>query len=80
MLCLPLSNVKCERIFSDINRIKTKDRNRFDNQNVASIIHAKEGLKDVGECHNFDPDKIMIAIMKNEKQLYENLKSTNLNE
>lgn len=56
MLSLPVSNVKCEKIFSEFNRIKTDDRNKFLNQNVSALIHAKEGLKDVGSCTNFQQD------------------------
>lgn len=73
MLCLPVSNVKCERIFSEFNRIKTDDRNKFLNENVSNIIHAKEGLKDVGSCTKFDPDFEMIKLME-DKTLYKNTK------
>lgn len=73
MLSLPVSNVKCERIFSEFNRIKTDDRNKFHNKNVSALIHAKEGLRDVGSCPNFQPDVRMIKLM-DDKTLYKNLK------
>ncbi|CAF4876591.1 unnamed protein product [Pieris macdunnoughi] len=73
MTILPLSNAKVERIFSDINRIKSQDRNRFNNKNVAAIMHGKEGLRQLeGGCSRFDPDKSMIKLMDS-KQLYDNI-------
>ncbi|CAK1580533.1 unnamed protein product [Parnassius mnemosyne] len=72
MTILPLSNAKVERIFSDINRIKNQDRNRFNNKNVAAIMHGKEGLRQLeGGCGRFDPDRSMIKLMDS-KQLYDN--------
>lgn len=72
ILCLPVSNAKCERIFSDVNRIKTKDRNRFINKNVSSIVHAKEGLRDINGCSSFNPDENFIKSM-DDKQMYNNI-------
>ncbi|CAG5057444.1 unnamed protein product [Parnassius apollo] len=73
MTILPLSNAKVERIFSDINRIKNQDRNRFNNKNVAAIMHGKEGLRQLeGGCSRFNPDRSMIKLMDS-KQLYDNV-------
>ncbi|KAG5869845.1 hypothetical protein JTB14_009007 [Gonioctena quinquepunctata] len=71
MLSLPVSNVKCERIFSEFNRVKTDDRNKFFNKNVSASI--QEGLRDVGSCTNFQPDLTMIKLM-DDRTLYKNLK------
>lgn len=73
MTILPVSNAKVERIFSDINRIKTRDRNRFHNKNVAAIMHGKEGLRQIEDgCANFVPDKDMLKLME-AKNLYDNI-------
>lgn len=74
LLCLPVSNVKCERIFSDFNRIKTKDRNKFNNQNISAILHAKEGLRDIGNCSNFNPGINFIRFANDKKNLYKGIK------
>lgn len=73
MTILPVSSAKVERIFSDINRIKTKDRNRFNNKNVAAIIHGKEGLRQIeGGCSTFVPDRSMLQLMDS-RTLYDNV-------
>lgn len=59
LLCLPVSNAACERVFSSVNLIKTKLRNRFSTESVANIIFAKQGLQ--GACHDFNPSKEMLA-------------------
>ncbi|KAG5895111.1 hypothetical protein JTB14_036386 [Gonioctena quinquepunctata] len=73
MLSLPFSNVKCKRILSEFNRVKTDDRNKFFKKNVSALIYAKEGLRDVGSCTNFQPDLTIIKLMDDET-LYKNLK------
>ncbi|XP_045485543.1 uncharacterized protein LOC123689456 [Pieris rapae] len=63
LLCLPMSNAACERIFSKINLLKTKTRNRFTNKHVASILHVKQGISEHGDCVSFQPTKEMIKQM-----------------
>ena len=61
MLCLPISNADCERVFSQLNLIKTKQRNRFSTEGVASLIFVKDGIKHIsGSCENFEPTKEML--------------------
>ena len=61
MLCLPISNADCERVFSQLNLIKTKQRNRFSTEGVASLIFVKDGIKHMsGSCENFEPTKEML--------------------
>ena len=63
MLCLPISNADCERVFSqlNLNLIKTKQRNRFSTEGVASLIFVKDGIKHMsGSCKNFEPTKEML--------------------
>ncbi|KRG03793.1 uncharacterized protein LOC26527476 [Drosophila mojavensis] len=60
MLILPVSNASCERIFSQINLIKTKNGNRFQNVNVSHILHVKQSLRENG-CNNFKPNEQMLC-------------------
>lgn len=63
LLCLPMSNASCERIFSQVNLNKTKIRNRFLNKHVSAIITTKEGIKEHGDCVSFKPSKEMLKNM-----------------
>lgn len=65
LLCIPVSNAACERIFSQINLIKTDQRNRFINKNVSAILKTKQGVKDEGGCVNFNPSKRMLKYNSN---------------
>ena len=69
-LCLPISSADCERIFSQVNIIKTKSRNRFKVGNVEKIIQVKQGLGD-GGCKSFVPTAQMLEKF-NSVQLYDN--------
>lgn len=69
LLCLPMSNASCERIFSQVNLNKTKIRNRFLNQHVSALITTKEGIKEHGDCVSFNPTKNMIKKMSS-KSMY----------
>ena len=51
LLILPVSNASCERVFSSVHAIKTKSRNRFSTDGVASLIFAQQALK--GNCSTF---------------------------
>ena len=73
LLSLPVSNAACERVFSSVHLIKTKQRNRFSTKGVASLITAKEGLS--GQCMNFMPSSDMLkrfdsSIYKNISDVY----------
>lgn len=60
LLSMPVSNAACERVFSQINLIKTEQRNRFKNTHVSALIKTKQGVKDEGGCINFDPKKSLL--------------------
>jgi hypothetical protein len=54
-LSLPHANVNVERIFSSVNLIKTKTRNRLNITIVRSLLKVKEGVKSGGGCVTFSP-------------------------
>ena len=68
LLSLPVSNVACERIFSQVNLLKTNQRNRFTVPGVAAHLFAKDGLREGEEknCTNFEPTKSMKNKMNQE--------------
>ena len=55
LLCLPCSNVDVERIFSDLNNIKTKLRNKLHSSTVSSLLKCKQAIKQNGSCVDFKP-------------------------
>lgn len=71
VLSLPHSNAECERLFSKINRTKTKSRNRMITETVSAALMACECIKNTkfsskqNECHcvTFTPPKEMIDLM-----------------
>jgi hypothetical protein len=74
MLCLPVSNADCERVFSQVNLIKTSHRNRFSTEGVASLIFVKEGVKHTSEsCVKFEPTREMLQ--KCNKTMYTNVET-----
>lgn len=55
ILSLPTSNADVERIFSKVNLIKTKQRNKISTSTLTSLIIASEMVKSKGGCVNFEP-------------------------
>ena len=55
LLCLPHANVDVERVFSSVNSIKTKSRNRLQTATVRALIKVKDGVKMFGGCVKFSP-------------------------
>jgi hypothetical protein len=53
-MCLPHSFAAAERVFSHLNLINTKIRNRLLTETCHSLLHAKELLDD-SFCFNFKP-------------------------
>lgn len=64
-LSLPHANADCERCFSDINRMKTKDRNKLKTESVRDILLAKQSVTSEGNsnCTSFEPSRSMIRSM-----------------
>lgn len=76
MMILPMSNTACERIFSQVNNIKTDQRNRFKNEHVSAILHVKQAVKERDGCINFTPTKNMVQASQNSTALYKNIDET----
>ena len=55
LLCLPHANVDVERVFSSVNLIKTKVRNRLHTKTVGALFKVKRGVAKAGGCVNFTP-------------------------
>ena len=55
LLCLPHANVDVERVFSSVNLIKTKTRNRLRTKTVGALLNVKRGVAKAGACMNFSP-------------------------
>ncbi|XP_041974017.1 uncharacterized protein LOC121736556 [Aricia agestis] len=52
ILCLPHSNAEVERVFSQMNVVKTKLRNRMSLTTLNSIMYVRYGLRRSGKCCN----------------------------
>ena len=50
VLSLPHSNADVERLFSNMNIVKTKQRNRMNNETLTTVLAVKFGLQKVGKC------------------------------
>jgi hypothetical protein len=56
ILCLPVSNGEVERLFSQINVVKDKKRNRMKTDLLEAILHIKFGLRRLDtKCQTFNP-------------------------
>ena len=55
LLCLPHANVDVERIFSEVNNIKTRKRNRLKLKTLQAILQVKQGVRESGGCTKFSP-------------------------
>ncbi|XP_054740561.1 uncharacterized protein LOC129246064 isoform X1 [Anastrepha obliqua] len=65
-LVLPLSNAEVERIFSTMNNVKTKVRNRTSTTMLNAILCIRYGLKKEKKCcHDFVITKDLISLMNN---------------
>lgn len=60
LLVLPFSNVSVERTFSAVYNIKTEYRNKLNTETLCSILHTKQGIKNVGGAVQFEPDTKML--------------------
>ena len=75
LLSLPHANVDVERIFSSVNLIKTKTRNRLHTGTISSFLKVKDGVKAAGGCVNFSPSSNIKQRMVTEILYHENFSS-----
>lgn len=68
LLTLPHSNADIERVFSQVNLVKTKLRNSLSLTTLNAILYVRFGLKRVNKCcHSYDiPDPILRKLGTNE--------------
>lgn len=71
VLSLPHSNAECERVFSQINLIKTKIRNKTSVYTINGTLLASQHVKDKGSCTNFTPEHKMLQL--HAKSMYSNI-------
>jgi hypothetical protein len=66
MLCLPTSNAEIERVFSQVNIIKTKKRSNMQTEALDAILHCKFGLSKFRlSSHQFDPPREILTFNAN---------------
>ena len=64
LLVLPHSNADTVRVFSQVNLIKTKLRNRMKTKTVSALLSAKGGIKiTFGDCCKFSPNDELVKLM-----------------
>ncbi|XP_046972275.1 zinc finger protein 862 [Vanessa cardui] len=74
MLSLPHSNAECERIFSKVNDVKTKKRNKLITRSIRGNLLTQQSIKRHGQnCLDFKPGDEMLKklnqnIYKNENE------------
>ncbi|XP_049268950.1 uncharacterized protein LOC125757409 [Rhipicephalus sanguineus] len=64
VLCLPHSNGAVERVFSAVNNMKTKLRNKLSTETICGLLHTKR-LTTSSACHNFNIDRELMMRMHN---------------
>ncbi|KAL1250495.1 hypothetical protein QQF64_018291 [Cirrhinus molitorella] len=61
LLAMPLSNADVERVFSQMNNVKSKLRNRMGQKTLSSILCIRYGLRRLGICcKDFIPSQDML--------------------
>lgn len=65
ILSLPHSSANVERIFSHINRMKTKQRNRLSTESITGLLHTKRQLNEAN-CYDFEISSNMTEAMAKE--------------
>ena len=66
LVILPFSNARVERVFSNVNEIKTNKRNRLQIETTNAILHTQQGIQK-NRNENFEPTKEMYARDRNTK-------------
>lgn len=68
LLCLPHSSANVERVFSAVNLIKTKQRNKLNTKSINGLLHTKRYIGKQN-CYNFKIDQKLYARMS--KSMYD---------
>ncbi|KAH7956289.1 hypothetical protein HPB52_007891 [Rhipicephalus sanguineus] len=70
LLAMPLGNADVERVFSRMNIVKSRLRNRMKNEMLSAILHVRYGLRLRGACcRDFQPTARMMPML-NSKNMY----------
>lgn len=67
LLSLPHANVDVERVFSSVNLIKTKSRNRLHTSTVRALLKTKDGIKASGGCTEFTPPRVLNEMLTTDR-------------
>lgn len=65
VLSLPHSSVDCKRVFSKVNLIKSKIRNKLNIETLNGLLLASQQMKDMTSCVKFEPTLNMMKCMTN---------------
>ncbi|KAL0830023.1 hypothetical protein ABMA28_003481 [Loxostege sticticalis] len=68
VLCLPHSNADCERVFSEVNNMKTKSRNKLITSTFNGALLARQAVKNQGGCTKFQASNDMCKKMKSKEK------------
>ncbi|KAK8372256.1 hypothetical protein O3P69_015596 [Scylla paramamosain] len=72
MLSLPISNASVERVFSQMNLIKNKLRNRMQHKSLENTLHVRAFMNRNNMCcREFDPTQEMLSMFT--KDIYTNV-------
>jgi len=64
LLSIPHANAECERLFSKVNLIKIKSRNRLNTDTIQGCLFTSQEIKtNFDNCTNFEPSKKMLNCM-----------------
>ena len=64
LLVLPHSSACVERVFSQVNIVKTKQTNKLLCETVSNRILAKQAVVKDGVCHTWNPSKSLLEDMR----------------
>ncbi|XP_045468402.1 uncharacterized protein LOC123676520 [Harmonia axyridis] len=68
ILSLPHSNAECERVFSKINLVKTKSRNKLITNTINGCLLTSQCVKKDGNCVDFTPTQNISSIEVDEDE------------
>ena len=63
LLALPHSSACVERVFSQMNLLKTKQTNRLLGETLSNRMLAKQAVSKRGVCHSWKPSKLLLEDM-----------------